>query len=57
MYNKRIFKACEARETAVYFGVNEDFESERNAENTLLDNFYFWYTLTQSTCISQGRTE
>ena len=38
-YNKRDFKACEGRETAVYWGVNEDFETERNAEITLLDGF------------------
>ena len=38
-YNKRIFKACDARKTAAYYGVCEDFEGERNAENTLLDGF------------------
>ena len=27
---KRDFKACEVRETAVYYGVNEDFEDEYN---------------------------
>ena len=30
LYNKRNFKACEARETAVYYDVNEDFEGKRN---------------------------
>ena len=38
-YNKRIFKACDARKNAAYYGVCEDFEGERNAENTLLDGF------------------
>ena len=28
LYNKRDFKAYEVRKTAVYFGVNEDFECE-----------------------------
>ena len=28
LYNGRDFKACEARETAVYYDVNEDFEGE-----------------------------
>ena len=40
LYNKRNFKACEARETAVYYDVNEDFEGKRNAEITLFDNSY-----------------
>ena len=31
--------ACDARKTAAYYGVCEDFEGERNAENTLLDGF------------------
>ena len=39
LYKKRVFKACETWETAVYYDVNEDFEGKRNAENTLLDNF------------------
>ena len=39
LYNKRDFKACEVRETAVYSGVNEDFEHKRNAKITLLGNF------------------
>ena len=34
------FKACDARKTAVYKGVNEDFEGERNAEITLLNSFF-----------------
>ena len=38
LYNKRVFKACEARKSGVYLNVNEHFESKRNAENTLLDN-------------------
>ena len=29
MYNKWVFKACAARETAVYSGVNKDFEGKR----------------------------
>ena len=37
--NKKIFKAYDARKTAAYYGVCEDFEGERNAENTLLDGF------------------
>ena len=40
MYNKRDFKACDARETAVYSVVNEDFEGEYNAKITLLDDSY-----------------
>ena len=28
-----IFKTCEGRETAVYFGVNEDFDPKHNAED------------------------
>ena len=28
LYNKRDFKACEARKSAVYRGVNEHFEGE-----------------------------
>ena len=39
LYKKRGFKACEARKTAVYYGVNEDFEGKRNTENTFFDNF------------------
>ena len=39
-YKNIVFKACEVRETAVYWGVNEDFEDKRNAENKLLYNFY-----------------
>ena len=39
LYKKRVFKACEARKTAVYYGVNEDFEGKYNAENTFFDNF------------------
>ena len=31
LYNKRDFKACEARKTAAYLGVCEDFEGECNA--------------------------
>ena len=41
MYKVRVFKACEARKTAAYLGVCEDFKGERNAENTALGNFYF----------------
>ncbi len=41
VYKKRNFKACEARETAVYYDVNEDFEGKRNAEITLFDNSYY----------------
>lgn len=41
LYNKRVFKACEVRETAAYYGVCEDSENERNAENTLLDSFFY----------------
>ena len=40
LYKK--FKACETWETAVYYDVNEDFEGKRNAENTLLDSFYYF---------------
>lgn len=40
LYNRWDFKACEARETAVYWDVNEDFECERNTEIILLDDFY-----------------
>ena len=29
LYNKWDFKACEARKSAVYLGVNEHFEGER----------------------------
>ena len=39
LYNKRDFKACKARKSAVYRGVNEHFEGEYNAKITLLDNF------------------
>ena len=38
---KRNFKACADRKTTVYRGVNEDFESKRNAEIT----FYQAFTL------------
>ena len=41
MYKVRVFKACEARKTAAYLGVCEDFKGKRNAENTALGNFYF----------------
>ena len=43
VYNKRDFKACEARKSGVYLSVNEHFEGEHNAEITLLDMFYFFY--------------
>ena len=36
VYKKWDFKACEARETAAYYDVCEDFEGEHNAEITLL---------------------
>ena len=39
VYNKRDFKACEARKSGVYRGVNEHFKGEYNAEITLLDAF------------------
>ena len=39
LYNKLYFKAFEVREAAVYSGINEDFEHERNAKITLLGNF------------------
>ena len=45
LYNKRDFQAFEGRETAVYWSVNEDFETEYNAEITLLDSF------SHSTCV------
>ena len=34
--NVRYFKACTARETAVYYGVNEHFENKRNDKVALL---------------------
>ena len=34
------FQACEARKTAVYLGVNEDFEGERNDKIHFLFNLY-----------------
>ena len=37
---KSNFKACADRKTAVYRGVNEDFEIKRNAEITFLSSFY-----------------
>jgi hypothetical protein len=41
LYDGWNFKACEMRETAVYSGVNEDFEHERNAEITPSDEFFY----------------
>ena len=40
LYKARGFKACEARKTAAYLSVCEDFKGKRNAENTALGNFY-----------------
>ena len=45
VYKKRNFKACEARETAAYYGVCEDFERERNAEITFLDAFLIIFSV------------
>ena len=47
-YKKWIFKACETRETAVYLRVNEDFEGERNAENTFLGSFFTYSSWPKS---------
>ena len=50
----RVFKACAVRETAVYWSVNEDFEDKRNAENTFLDDFYFFsgFEIVSRICVS-----
>ncbi len=68
LYNKRDFKACEARKRGVYLNVNEDFEGERNAKITLLDSFiiylcfsnlthgiFFFANSITSTALSQHR--
>ena len=39
--NECYFKACAERETAVYLGVNEDFEFKRNAEIASLFGFSY----------------
>ena len=36
---KAILKLVAGRESAVYFGVNEDFEAKPDAKRALLDNF------------------
>ena len=57
LYKKSVFKAFEARATAVYRGVNEDCEGESNTENTLLDNCFFVLYKYKSTLISHARRQ
>ncbi len=57
LYNKRDFKACEARESGVYLRVNEHFEGKRNAKIPLLESFTPYFTPLARLAIAEAKTK